>query len=158
MKFNESYDCQAQSQPASQPMWVKRKLGLRNFGHKYSHKKGVKGVIHVLCKHNWDQKLNTYSNKLPYKYHKSILGGLGVWYHVYFACLGSGGPEFWKTCLYNTWMLLSMFVWANLAHLKTTLPPWKQKWSFSFSPTALFDRMISTRTVIILITRRVVPL
>ena len=34
------------------------------------HKKGGEGAIHVLCKHIWDQKLNAYSNKSPFKYHK----------------------------------------------------------------------------------------
>ena len=29
---------------------------------------------------------------------------MGVWGHAYFAYLG-GGPEFGKTCLYNTWTL-----------------------------------------------------
>ena len=41
-----------------------------------------------------------YLNKVPFKYYIRILGG-GVCGHAYFAYLG-GGPEFGKTCLYNT--------------------------------------------------------
>ena len=48
---------------------------------------------------------NTYSNKSPFKYYLSILGGGmggGFGGHAYLLFLGVGVPEFGKTYLYNT--------------------------------------------------------
>ena len=45
---------------------------------------------------------NANSNKSPFKYYISILGGVGGLRPCLFAYFRVGGPEFGKTCLYNT--------------------------------------------------------
>ena len=52
----------------------------------------------------FNTKCYTYLNELPFKHYMSNLGGVGVLGHAYFDYLGGGGggPEFGKTCLYNT--------------------------------------------------------
>ena len=57
-----------------------------------------------------------YFNESPFKYHISISRGVMVWGHSYFAYLGGGGPEFGKTCLYNTCTLPYYFF--------KTIPNW----------------------------------
>ena len=52
----------------------------------------------------FDTIYNAYSNKSPFKYYISILGGVGG-LRPCLCCLfrgGMGGPELGKTCLYNT--------------------------------------------------------
>ena len=51
-------------------------------------------------------KYNAYTNALPFKYYiGSFLGGGGLRPCLFCLFMGTGGPEFWKTCLYNTWTL-----------------------------------------------------
>ena len=45
---------------------------------------------------------NAYSNKSPFKFYISILGGMGGLRPCLFAYFRGGGPELGKTCLYNT--------------------------------------------------------
>ena len=70
----------------------------------------------VFRKLEFDTIYYAYLNKSPFKYYISILGGVG-------------GPEFWKTCLYNTFTLPKrsivtfqkwhqLFMWSVLCHGK----------------------------------------
>ena len=43
-----------------------------------------------------------YSNESQFKYHISILGGVGGLEPCLFCLFREGGPAFGKTCLYNT--------------------------------------------------------
>ena len=42
--------------------------------------------------------------------------GAGVWGHAYFAYLGGGGPEFGKTCLYNTCTLPNIMMYDVMTY------------------------------------------
>ena len=58
----------------------------------------------VFRKPEFDTVYNAYLNESPFKYYISVLGGVGGLRPCLF-CLfrgGVGGPEFGKTCLYDT--------------------------------------------------------
>ena len=72
---------------------------------------------------DFDTIYYAYLNESPFKYYISILGGVGGLRQGLFLLFKGGGPEFGKTCLYNTCTLPyniilggehSKFMWGPL--------------------------------------------
>ena len=58
-----------------------------------------------------------YLKESPFKYYISILGGVGVWGHAYFAFLGGRGSRIWENLLCNTCTLPKPHLLLNIVNV-----------------------------------------